>query len=113
MLKKLLLSIITPALSIYITSLIMNGIYLTSLESLVVLSIVIGVLNTFLKPLLKLLTFPINVLSFGIFSFVLNGIVLLISFTISPGVHIANLGTSIIASVVISLINTFINRILL
>lgn len=112
MLRKILLMIGSPALSIYLTSLILDGMYIGSLEGVLILSIFLGVLNMTIKPVLKLLTFPITILSLGLFNFVINGILLLIAFKLAPDVYIANLVSAIIASCIISVVNTFLDTVL-
>lgn len=111
MLKKILLMIGSPALSIYLTSLILDSIAISSFEGLIILSIFLGVLNITVKPILKMLALPVTILSLGLFKFVINGITLLIAFEITPGVYIDGLESAIIASFIISLINTFLEKI--
>ena len=107
MLKKILLMIGSPALSIYLTSLIMDSMYI----GLLILSIFLGVLSTTIKPILKLLTFPITILSLGLFNFVINGLMLLIAFKITPDVYLNGLSSAIISSLIISAINIFLEKI--
>lgn len=111
MLKKILLMIGSPALSIYLTSLILDNMYIGSFEGLIILSIFLGVLSITVKPILKLLALPATILSLGLFNFVINGLTLLIAFKITPGVYIDGLDSAIIASLIISAINIFLEKI--
>ena len=111
MLKKIILMICSPALSIYLTSLLMDSMYIGSLSSLLILSIFLGALNLSIKPLVKLLALPVTVLSLGLFNFVINGAILLLAFKITPGVYISGLGSAIIASCLMSVINVFLDKI--
>lgn len=111
MLKKILLMIGSPALSIYLTSLIMDSMTIGSFKGLLILSIFLGVLSVTIKPILQLLALPATVLSLGLFNFVINGFILLIAFKISPGVYLNGLDSAIVASLVISAINIFLDEI--
>lgn len=111
MLKKILLMIGSPALSIYLTSLIIDSMYIGSFKGLLILSIFLGVLSMTIKPILQLLTFPVTILSLGLFNFVINGLTLLIAFKITPDVYLDGLGSAIIASLIISAINIFLDKI--
>lgn len=112
MIKKLMLMIISPALSIYLTSLIVDSIHIGTLEGLIILSIFLGVLNMTLKPILKLLALPATILTLGLFSFVINGAILFIAFKLAPDVSITGLDSAIIASLIMSAINMFLENIL-
>lgn len=112
MIKKIILMIISPALSIYLTSLIMDSINIGSLEGLLVVSIFLGVLNMTLKPILKFLALPATILTLGLFSFVINGLMVFIAFELAPGVSIDGLWSSILASFLISIFNMFLENIL-
>ena len=112
MLKKIILMIGSPALSIYLTSLIMDGMHIGSLTGVLIVSIFLGVLNMTVKPIIKLFALPITFLSLGLFNFVINGFTLLIAFRLAPDVYISGLGSAIIASCIISVINVFLDTIL-
>lgn len=112
MLKKFLVMICSPALSIYLTSLVIDSMYIGSLKGLLILSIFLGVLNLTIKPLVKALAFPITILSLGLFNFVINGVTLLVAFKLAPDVYLSGLDSAIIATLVISVINLFLDKIL-
>ena len=112
MLKKIILMICSPALSIYLTSLLMDSMHIGTLKGLLILSIFLGVLNMTIKPIVKLFALPVTVLSLGLFNFVINGLMLLIAFKITPDVYISGLGSAIIASCIMSVINVFLDSIL-
>ena len=112
MLRKLILMVCSPALSIYLTSLLMDSMYIGSLKGLLILSIFLWALNMTIKPIVKLLALPVTVLSLGLFNFVINGVMLLIAFKITPDVYISGLWSAIIASCIISVINVFLDTIL-
>lgn len=82
-------TIFLNALSIYFLSLIFTGLKFDSLLTLVQAAIILGLLNTFVKPILSLLTLPINLVTFGLFSLVLNIFILFLVTKMVPGFKLA------------------------
>ena len=90
--------------------------------NLVVVAVILGVLNAFVKPILGLLSLPINLMTFGLFGFVINAVVLLavaaiadaVGFTFVVGGFPPDLGVSaivaaVIGSIAISIVSTIIS----
>lgn len=78
------------------------GISVDGFEFAMLIAFVLTIVNIFIKPLLKLITFPINLISFGLFNLVINfGILYGVSYLI-PQYHLENLLSAFIASVVIA-----------
>lgn len=79
---KLLIRLLVGAASLGIATWIVNGIEITSdrlttqIATLVVIALIFGVLNTFLKPIVKILGCALYVLTLGLFAFVVNGLLL-------------------------------------
>ena len=72
--KKISLFIVINAISLYLVSNLMDSMYIGSLKSLLILTIILGVLNSTIKPILKFLSFPITILTLGLFSLIINAI---------------------------------------
>lgn len=78
-------------------------------SALIVTAVLLGIFNSILRPLLIILTLPINILSFGLFIFIINGLILyLISFLV-PGFEISSFGAAVLASLLISITAGIIN----
>ena len=94
---------IVGTVSILISAYVVPGVYIT-VPSAVVLAVVLGLINIFIKPLVFLLTLPINVLTLGFFSFVINAWLTMFAAKIVPDFSVASfwsaLGFSILLSIV-------------
>jgi putative membrane protein len=66
---------------------------------------VIGLINTFIRPLIILLTLPINVISFGLFTLVINGVIFIIAGFLVKGFVVSSLWGAVIGSLLFSLIS--------
>ncbi|MDO9183447.1 MAG: phage holin family protein [Bacteriovorax sp.] len=96
------------SLVLLITSFIVPGFQVTGFGVALIASVLIGILNIFLRPILLFLTFPINLLTLGLFTFVVNAIVLKITAFIIKGFEIKTWTAAIIGAVLIAIIQALI-----
>ncbi len=77
--------------------------------ALLVTALLLGIFNSILRPLLILLTLPINIVTFGLFIFVINGLILYIIARLVPGFELASIWAAILTSMLVSLTAGIIN----
>lgn len=104
MLKQVLIN----AVAFLVVSYLVPGVKISTLETLLVVAVVYGLINMLLKPILVLLTLPINIMTLGLFTFVINAIILLLVARIVPGFAIAGWWTALIAAVLMAIVNMFL-----
>ena len=75
-------------------------------------SVFLGVVNVFIRPILLLLTLPINILSLGFFTLIINALMLWLTSIMIKGFDITSFGNAIIAAIIIALLNFIFNLIL-
>lgn len=107
-----LVRLIINAMAFLIVSSLYAGMEVRGIWAALVAALLWGIINAFLYPLLFLLTLPLNFLTFGLFTFVINGIILLITANLYSGLHISGLFAGIIAAVLLSLVNTILSMFL-
>lgn len=100
---------IVSALALYIVARILPGIHLTDFGSALVAVIIIALVNTLIKPVLFLLTLPVTILTFGLFSLVLNALMLMLAGAITPGFKIDGFLTALVGSILLSIITTILH----
>ena len=110
--RRISLFIVINAISLYIISYLMSSVYISSLGSLIMLTIIFGCLNLIVKPVIQCFSLPITFLTLGLFSLVINGIVLYLAFSIVPGVHLNGFLNSIWAAILLSIANAIFYNIL-
>ncbi len=103
---KILLHFLVSILAILIAVYLVPGTSVTILAA-VVLAVVLGIINIFIKPIIKLITLPINILTLGIFSLVVNACFILLAAKLVPHFYVAGFWTAFWFSIVLSLINAF------
>lgn len=88
-----------------IVSKIMDSIEIDSILTAVVAAAVIGLINIFLRPLLIILTLPINILSLGLFTLVINGLIFYFVGSIVEGFQVAGYLAAFLGALILSIIN--------
>lgn len=102
----LLLSLVLNALALIVTAYIVPGFHVADFTTAILAAIVLGVVNTFIKPLLLLITIPLNVLTLGLFTFVINAVMLFIVSAIVKGLTVDSWLSAILAAIVLSVVST-------
>lgn len=90
-----------------------SGVSVEGWKAAAITALVLGLLNALVKPVLWVLTLPITLLTLGLFSFVLNGVMLLVADKFVSGFSVAGLLAAIIASLLISVVSMIGNKLLM
>jgi len=107
---KLLIRLVLNVFSLLVVAYLVPGFSFTGLWTTVVAAIVIGVVNTFIKPVLQILFIPLTIVTLGITAFLINVLLLWGVSFIVPGFAIETFLTAVIASIVLSLVSMFLNK---
>lgn len=98
---------LVTAIAIGIAAYIIPGIEVTLLGA-VVLAVVLGIINVFLKPIINLLTLPINVLTLGIFSLIVNALLIMLAGMIVPGFTVDGFWPAFFFGIVVALVSALL-----
>lgn len=109
---KLLGSILVNALAFYLLSYLLPGFSIEGYQAILVTAIVWGLISVFIRPIIKLLTLPINIVTLGLFSFVINAALLLFTARIVNGFDIDTFTTALIGAVLLAITSSFLNSLL-
>jgi putative membrane protein len=96
-------------LSLWVVGNLITGISFRDGTALILAGLVLGILNTFVRPVLVFLTFPITFVTLGLFLLVLNGAVLMFVSWLVPGFEIRGFGIGLIAALLVSVTSWLIN----
>lgn len=107
---KLFYKLILNIFALAIVSYLVPGFIFETFWDTVVTAIVIGVVNTFIKPILQIIFLPLSIVTFGITAFLINVVLLWGVSYIVPGFHIENFMTAVIASIFLALISLFLHK---
>jgi putative membrane protein len=105
-----LLTTLITALSLLVTDILFPKVDIANFPAALVAAIAIGLVNASIRPVLSILSLPINFLTLGSFSFVVNGICFWIASLVTPGFTASGILTLLLAPVVLSVGTTLLNR---
>ncbi|MBN1547444.1 MAG: phage holin family protein [Syntrophaceae bacterium] len=106
---RLLIKWVILTASILFVSYLLDGIRVDNFLTALFAAALLGILNSIVRPILILLTLPINLVTFGIFIFIINAALLMLVSKLIPGFHVVGFGTAIIGSILISITNALLN----
>ena len=104
---NLIVIIFIRAVLILIIAALLPGVAITGLFSAILVAIVLSILNAFLKPLLVILTLPVNILTLGLFMFVINAVLVMLASAIVPGFRVDSFWWALAFSLILSFVTSW------
>ena len=108
----LLLRWLTLTASILLASYLLGGIQVSGFLSALGAAAILGILNAFFRPIALLITLPINVLTFGLFTFIINAVMLKMASGVITGFHVHGFWTAVFGALIISLVSFALNTLI-
>jgi putative membrane protein len=106
---RLLVRWLVNAVSLLIVAYIVPGFELHGFGAALIAAIVFGIVNSTLGLLLKIITFPLTIFTFGLFLIVINAIMLKMAASITPGFIVHTWTAALLGAIVLSLVSAFLN----
>jgi putative membrane protein len=110
---RMLLHWVISALAVWITSQVVPGFYVHGATAALIAAVVIGLVNATLGLFLKIITFPLTILTLGLFWFVINAIMLELASAFVPGFRISGFGAAFVGGIVLSVVNMLLKWLVL
>lgn len=107
---RLIIRLAVNVFALFVVEYLVPGFHLSGIWAAVVAAVAIGIVNTFIKPILQLIALPISILTLGIGAFLINVALLYGTSMLVPGFTIDSFLTAIIASIVLSLVTWFLHK---
>lgn len=95
--------------AILVTSALFDSIEVANVAAAITAAAILGLLNAFIRPLLIILTLPINIFTLGFFILVINALLLQLTGSFVKGFHVAGFWSAMFASIVISIISLILS----
>lgn len=108
----LLLIWILNAVALLVVAYVLPGIHVASFGSAMIAAVVLGLLNTLVKPILTLLTLPITIVTLGLFLLVINALVFWMAGSILSGFQVDGFWWAVIGAIIYSVVSGFFSRLL-
>jgi putative membrane protein len=100
---------LTLTFAIIVTSYLLDGIQVSGFFSAVFAAAVLGILNAFFRPIILILTLPINILTMGLFTFVINALLLMMASGVISGFTVHGFWSAVFGALLISVVSWLIN----
>jgi putative membrane protein len=108
---KFLINILATTIAVFVVAQILPGVVLDDLTSAFIVAVVLGVLNTFVKPIIQILTLPITILTLGLFSMVVNIALLYLTDYLVKGLTLTSFLTVILFGFLVSVISSLLSKV--
>ena len=108
---SVILKILVSSLAVFFGAYILDGVYLDGFPTAILVALVMGFLNAFLKPILVVLTIPITFFTFGLFLLVINAVIILLADSALSGFAVNSFFTAVLFSILVSVITWILEAI--
>jgi putative membrane protein len=108
---RLLVTWLLNSCALYLVIKLIPGVQVDHLSTLIVATLVIGLLNSFIRPVVLLLTLPVNVLTLGLFTLVVNGLMFYLSAMLVDGFRITGFAVAFFAALFFSIFSYILNTV--
>lgn len=99
------------AIAIYLTTRIIQGLQIPDFTTALIAALVLGIVNAFIRPIVLLLTLPINLLTLGLFTLIVNTLMLYLVAAVVRSFVITNFWSALIGALLIAIISTLLSHI--
>jgi len=106
----LLIRLVINAFVVFVAAYILPGVNVDNFLTALIVAVVMGAVNMFIKPIIVILTLPITIVTLGLFLFVINAVLILIIDYLIPGFSVNNFLSALLFSLVVSLLGSFLNK---
>ena len=109
---NLIIRIIVTAILVVFIAKFLPGVHVAGFTTALIVAVVLGLLNVFIKPILIILTFPVTILTLGLFLFVINALIILLCTNIVGGFNVDSFWTALFFSIILSILQSIMNKII-
>ncbi len=109
---QILIAIVLNALALLATAYVVPGFRVADFTTAVLAAIVLGVVNTFIKPIISFISLPITIVTLGLFAFIINAVCLFLVSAIVKGVMIDGWVPAVLGAIVLSIVSTVLSTLL-
>ncbi len=109
---KLLLRLVISTLAVLVAANLVPGVEVNGTATAIIVAIVLGILNTFLKPVVQILALPITIITLGLFYFVVNVFIIYLASYLVEGFYINGFISALLFGLVVSVVSAILGMFL-
>ncbi len=103
---RLIIKLLISTLAVIVAANLVPGVYVESTTTAVIVAIVLGILNTFVRPVLQILALPITILTLGLFYFVINVFIILLAANLIDGFSIDGFISALFFGLIMTIVSS-------
>ncbi len=101
-----IIRLLITAISAFILSKVLTGVHFDTFGSTIIFAVVLGLLNLIVKPILSILSLPVTIITLGLFSFVINALIILVADYLMDSMQVAGFWWALLFSILLSLVTS-------
>lgn len=110
--SKFFAKVLSTMAALLVAAYLLPGISVSSIWAGFFAAVVLGFVNGFIRPIFTILTIPFTILTFGLFLFVINAIMLSLTSVLVPGFYVVGFFSALIGSIIVSLVSSLLHSML-
>lgn len=91
--------------ALWVTTQIVGGVHVSSMQTLVLAALVLGLVNALVRPVITILTLPLTIITLGLFYLVVNGLAFGLAAALVPGFSVDGFGSAVLGALVVSIVS--------
>jgi len=108
---RFIIKTLSTAVAVLVAAYVLKGVQVQDVQTALLVALVLGLLNSFIRPILVILTIPITVITLGLFLIVINYFIIRLTTQIVPGFAVAGWLPALLFSIVVSIVSSIIEAI--
>ena len=108
----IIINFLISGVVVLIAAYLVPGVMVSSFSTALIVAAVMGILNAIVKPLLLIITLPINILTLGLFTFVINVVIIYLVAALVPGFKVNSFFSALLFSFAVSIVSSLIHNLM-
>jgi len=109
---KRIIKLLLNAVAVVVLAKVLNGVYVDSYTTAIIVAVVLSILNLFVKPVLIIFTLPITIFTLGLFLLVVNALIILLADKLIGGFSVNGIWTALLFSILLSILQYILHSLL-
>ena len=110
---QLIIRVVINAVALWVADALLPGLSVSdSTGQLILVAVVFGLVNAFIKPIVQILSCPLTILTLGLFTLVINALMLMLTGWLTGGVATAGFGSALLGAIIISIVSMVLSSVL-
>jgi putative membrane protein len=104
-----LIKVLITAVAVYLAAYLLPGVNITDVQTTIIVALVLALLNTFIKPILVILTIPITILTLGLFLLIINALMVKWAAGLVDGFEVDGWFSALLVSLIVTVVSYILN----